>query len=97
MAWWGLASCKVGDLYQLKGKLNQTVYHSILQSHTIPSGTWLVGQGFVHIYDNDPKQTSRFGQKYLKSNEEQYVLHLISWPAQSADLNPIKLVWNEIE
>ena len=41
------ANCKVMDLHQVKGKLNQTGYDSILQHHAIPSGTWLVSQRFI--------------------------------------------------
>ena len=57
----------------------------------------LVAQGFVLKQDNDPKHTSRLCQKCIKSKVEQYVLQLISWPAQSVDLNPIELVWNELD
>ena len=54
------ANCKIRDLHQMKGKLNQTSYHSILQNHAIPSVTQLVGrQGFAHMQDNDPRHTSK--------------------------------------
>ena len=33
MVWWAFANFKVGDLHQVKGKLNQTSRHSITQSH----------------------------------------------------------------
>ena len=71
-------SCKVGDLHQVKGKLNLTGYHSILQHHTIPSGTQHVGQGFVLMQDNDTKHTSKLYQRYIKSKEEQHILQLLS-------------------
>ena len=48
------ANCKVRNLHQVKGKLNQSGYHSILLHHAIPSGTRLVAQRFVLIKDNDP-------------------------------------------
>ena len=85
------------DLDQVKGKLNQTGYHSILQHHTILSGTRLVAQGFAHMQDNDLKHFSKLCQRYIKSKEEQHVRQLMSWPAQSADLNPIELVWDELD
>ena len=32
---WGLfPNCRVGDLHQVKGKLNQTSYYCLLQHHT---------------------------------------------------------------
>ena len=81
---------------QVKGKLNQTIFHTILEHHTIPSRTQLVGQGFLLIQDNDPKHTNRFCQRHIKSKEKQHVLQLMSWQAQSADLNPIELVWDKL-
>ena len=88
------ANCKIRDLIQVKGKLNQTGNHSILQHHLIPSGTQLVAQGSVIMQDYDPKHTSKLCQEYIKSREEQYVIQLMFWPAQLVDLNPIKLVWD---
>ena len=64
----------IAKLHQVKGKLNQTGYHSITQHLTIPSRTQLVGQGFVLMQDNDPKHTSKLCQKYIKSKEEQHAL-----------------------
>ena len=50
---------KVGDLHQVKEKLNQTGYHSIMQYHAISSGTRFVGQVFVLMKYNDLKHTSK--------------------------------------
>ena len=72
------ANCKVGDLYQMKGKLNQPGYHSILQHHVILSEKRLVGQGFLLMGNNHPKHISKLCQRYIKSKEEQYVLKLMS-------------------
>ena len=69
------AKCKVWDLHQVKGKLNQTGYHSILQHHTIPSGIQLVAQGFLLMQDNDRKNTSKLCQRYFKIKEEHYIAY----------------------
>ena len=53
----GVVIWKVGDLHQVKGKLNQTGHHSILQHHGILSETQLVIYGFVLIKDNEQKRT----------------------------------------
>ena len=57
MVWGTFTICKIGDLYQMKGKLNQNGYNNMLQHHAIPSETQLVGQEFVLIQDNDPKHS----------------------------------------
>ena len=54
----------VKDLHQLKGKLNQSCYHSIRQHHAIPFEMQLVSQGFLFMQDNDTKHTSKFCQIY---------------------------------
>ena len=92
MVWEAFANCKVGDLHQVKGKLNQNGYHSILLHHAFPSWMQLVSQGFELIQDNDPKHTSKLCQKCIKNKEEQHVLQLVSCLVQSADLNCIEMV-----
>ena len=87
------AYCKVRDLQQVKNKLNQTGYHSILPYHAITSGTHLVGQGFVLMQDNDPKHTSKLCQAKRNSTSYNWCL---GW-RKSADLNPIELVWDELD
>ena len=74
---------KVKDLHQVNCKLNQTSYH------IISFGMQLEGQEFVLMQDNDPKHTSKLSQRYIKSKEEQHILQLMPWRAQSVDLNPI--------
>ena len=81
----------------MKDKLNQTVYYSLLQHHTIPCRTQLVGQGFVLLQDNDPKHTGKLCQRSIKSKEEQHILQQISWSAQSADLNSIEHMQDELD
>ena len=69
-----------------------------LKQHTmIPSQTQLVGQGFVHMQDNDPKHMSKLCQWFIKSKEEQHILQLMNSLVQSANLNPIELVWDELD
>ena len=55
--WGAFANCKVDDLHQVKGKLNQTGYNNILQIHAIPSWTGIVDQGFQPMQDSNPKHT----------------------------------------
>lgn len=81
---------KSRDLHQVKGELN----HSILQHHADSYATRLVGQRFVHMQDNDP---SKLCQKNIKGKREHRVLQLMCSLAQSADLNSIEQVWDELD
>jgi hypothetical protein len=77
---------------RIQGTLNQHVYHNVLQQYAIPSGLVLVGQSFVFEQD-----TSRLCKGYLTRKKSDGVLHQMTWPPQSPDLNPIGMVWDEFD
>ena len=76
---------------------NQHGYHSILQRFAIPSGLCLVGLSFVFQQDNAPKHTTMLCNGYLTMKESDGVLHQMTWPPQSHDLNPVAMVWDELD
>ena len=95
--WQCFAGNTVCDLFTIQGTLDQHGYHSILQWYTIPSDLHLVELSFDFQKDNDTKPTSRLYKGYLTKKESDEVLHQMTCPPQSTDLNPIEMVWDELD
>uniref|UniRef100_A0A3Q2E6Z4 alpha-amylase n=1 Tax=Cyprinodon variegatus TaxID=28743 RepID=A0A3Q2E6Z4_CYPVA len=56
---------------------------------------FLAPKGFGGIQDNDPKH--RLCKGYSTTKESDRALRQMTWPPQSPDLKPIKMVWGELD
>ena len=95
MVWGCITQHGVGKLVKCEGRVNSLVYQEILdeglisylEEEQIPTSQVIFQQ------DNAPGHASKSTKEYLKDNN----INVMSWPAQSADMNIIENVWAHLE
>ncbi len=97
VVWRCFAGDTVGNSIKIQGTLNQHGYHTILQQHAIPFGVCLMGTSSVFQQGSDPKHTSRLCKGYVTKKESDGVPCQMTWPPQSPNLNPVEMVWDELD
>ena len=94
MLWGCFSSAGTGKLVWVDGKMDGAKYRTILEENLLESAKDLrLGRRFTFQQDNKPKHTARATMEWFKSKH----IHMLEWPSQSPDLNPIGSRWWDLK